>query len=549
MEDKEKTRGQLLSENQSLRNEVAESKKAETECRWVEAALRGSEERYRRLLESITDYIYTVKVENGRTISSSHGPGCLGVTGYRPEEYEVDPDLWYRMVYEDDRNTVTDQGRRLLSSEVVKPVEHRIVRKDGMIRWVRNTPVPRYDEHNNLIAYDGLVTDITERKKLEEQLRHVQKMEVVGTLTGGIAHDFNNIISAIISYANVLRMKMKDDDPLAHNVEQILASTERAANLTRSLLSFGRKQTMSLKPVNIITIIRHVEKLLRTLIGEDIEFETILSDKKLMVMADRGQIEQVLINLATNARDAMPKGGVITIETKPVELDKEYIEKYGYGEPGKYVNISFADPGTGVDKGIMERIFEPFYTTKEAGKGTGLGLSIVYGIVRQHNGYINVESEPGKGTRFNIYLPLVKSPEIEEKKKTAGPTPARGTETILLAEDDLQLRNITRSILEEFGYEVIEAVDGEDAIKRFMENKATVELLLLDGVMPKKNGMEVYEEIRKIKPDVKALLLSGYAGDFLHAKGILEGRLNFISKPVPPQELMKKIREVIDDTR
>lgn len=515
----------------------------------ADESLRKSEERYKLLVQSVTDYIYTVKVENGRTISSSHGPGCLGVTGYRPEEYEADPDLWYRMVYEEDRNTVADQGRGLLSGEVVKPVEHRIVRKDGAIRWVRNTPVPRYDEHNNLIAYDGLVSDITERKKLEEQLRHVQKMEVVGTLTGGIAHDFNNIITAIIGYASILRMKMKAGDPLAHNVEQILASTERAANLTRSLLAFSRKQIMSLKPVNIISIIKHVEKLLKTLIGEDIEFRTALSGKRLTVMADRGQIEQVLINLATNARDAMQNGGVIAIEAKQVKLGKEYVEKHGYGEPGAYAIISFTDTGTGIDKKTRERIFEPFFTTKGVGKGTGLGLSIVYGIVKQHKGYINVESEPGKGTRFDIYLPLAKSPEIEEKKKTAGPTPARGTETILMAEDDLELRNITRSILEEFGYKVIEAIDGEDAIKRFMENKATIELLLIDGVMPKKNGMEVYEEIRKIKPDVKALLLSGYTGDSLHAKGIFEGGLNFISKPIPPQEVMKKIREVMDETR
>lgn len=515
----------------------------------AEESLRKSEERYKLLVQSVTDYIYTVTVEKGQPVASSHGPGCLGVTGYRPEEYEADPDLWYRMVYEEDRNTVIDQGGRLLSGEVVKPVEHRIVHKDGTIRWVRNTPVPHYDGHNNLIAYDGLISDITERKKLEEQLRHVQKMEVVGTLTGGIAHDFNNIISAIMGYANVLRMKMKDDDPLLHNIEQILASTERAANLTRSLLAFSRKQIISLKPVNINSIIKHIEKLLKTLIGEDIEFRAELSGRKLTVMADRGQIEQVLINLATNARDAMQNGGVMAIEAKQVELGREYVEKHGYGEPGGYAVVSFTDTGTGIDEKTRERIFDPFFTTKEAGKGTGLGLSIVYGIVKQHGGYIDVESEPGKGTRFDIYLPLAKSCEIEEKKKTTVPLPEKGVETILLAEDDLELRGITRSILEEFGYKVIEAVNGEDAIKRFIENKGGIELLLLDGVMPKKNGVEVYEEIRKIKPDMKALLLSGYTGDFLHDKGIIEGGLNFISKPVSPQELMKKIREVIDEPR
>ena len=514
--------------------------------RTAEESMRDSEERYRRLLGSVTDYIYTVKVENGFPVSTLHGPGCVAVTGYTSEEYESDPNLWYRMVCEEDRKAVIGQSANVLSGKDVHPLEHRIIHRDGSIRWVRNTPVPRYNEEGRLVAYDGLISDITERRCLEEQLHHSQKIEVVGTLAGGIAHAFNNILTAMMGYASLLKMEIKSDGPSSHHVEQILVLAEKAANLAQGLLAFSRKQIIHPKPTDLDETIKRMEMILPRLIGEDIELKTILAEKKLAVMADSGQIEQVLMNLCVNARDAMPGGGSLTIESGFVKLSSEYTKKHGYGAPGDYYMISVADTGTGMDENAKERIFEPFFTTKELGKGTGLGLSIAYGIIKQHNGYINVSSELGKGTRFDIYLPLIEPAEVGEKRSQGQISLAGGTETILYAEDELFLREATKEVFEEFGYKVIAAVDGEDAIDKFMKNRDDIHLVLLDAVMPKKNGNQVYEEIRKIRPDIKVVFLSGYVADALKNQNIAGEGLTLISKPVFPDELLKKIREVLD---
>ena len=406
--------------------------------------------------------------------------------------------------------------------------------------------IPRFDSNNQVIGFIHIVRDITERKKLEEQLLHSQKMEAIGTLAGGVAHDFNNILTAIIGYGGILQMKMRDDDPLKVHVEQILASSDRAANLTRSLLAFSRKQIMNPRPVDMNKVVKGVEKLLLRIIGEDIQLKTILAEKDLIVMADSGQMEQILMNLATNARDAMPDGGVLTMGTETMRMDTEYIKTHGYGKPGEYVLVSVTDTGAGMDEKTRERIFEPFFTTKEIGKGTGLGLAMVYGIVKQHKGYINVYSEIGKGTTFKIYLPLVETNIVEEAKTKEVITLIGGTETILLAEDDIEVRKLMRNVLEEFGYKIIEAEDGEDAVNKFAENRDSVQLLILDVVMPNKNGKEAYEDIKKLRADVRALFISGYTANIIHERGILEEGINFISKPVSPGELLKTVREVLD---
>jgi PAS domain S-box-containing protein len=406
--------------------------------------------------------------------------------------------------------------------------------------------IPRFDSSHNIIGLVHVVRDITERKKLEAQLQQSQKMEAVGTLTGGIAHDFNNILTAIIGYGNILKMKLEKESPLLGYTDQILASADRAAHLTQSLLAFSRKQVINPKPVNLNEITASIEKILLRIIGEDIELMTILSGMKdLRVMADAGQIEQVLMNLATNARDAMPEGGILTIETGLEELDMDFLKIHEYGKPGMYAMLTVTDTGHGMDENTRQRIFEPFFTTKEVGKGTGLGLSMVYGIIKQHSGYINCYSEPGSGTTFKIYLPVIES-ATEKAKKEEHITLSGGTETILLAEDEEAVRKLMKLVLEEAGYKVIEAVDGQEAIEKFRENKDNISLLLLDVIMPKINGKGVYEEATKIKPDIKALFSSGYPADFIHKKGILEEGLNFISKPASPHELLKRIREAID---
>lgn len=525
--------------------EVADDIAIGLKSRIMGKSLENSEKRYRHLIESVTDYIYTVKIENYKPVATTHGPGCVTVTGYTSEEYAKDPNQWYHMIYEEDKKSITEHVDKILSGETAPHIEHRIIHKDGSIRWVKNTMVPHYDEKGILVAYDGLITDITERKKLEGQLRQSQKMEAIGRIAGGIAHDFNNILTAIIGYASLLQMKMRKDDPLRRNAEQVITSAERAANLTQSLLAFSRKQISNPLPVNLNKIINRVESLLLRVIGEDIELKTMLSDKDLTVMADHVQTEQVLMNLATNARDAMPEGGLLTIETSTMEIDEEYVKVQGYGKLGRYALISVTDSGIGMDEKIKARIFEPFFTTKEIGKGTGLGLSIVYGIVKQHNGYINCYSEQGKGTTFRICLPIIKG-EVKEIKQAGISAQIGGTETVLVAEDEEEVRELTKVVLEEFGYSVIEAVNGDDAVKKFMENKDKVQLLLLDVKMPKMSGKEAYDRIRKIKPDIKTLFASGYPADYVYKKDMLGAGGDFVSKPISPTELLKKVREVLD---
>lgn len=508
-------------------------------------ALLESENRYKRLVKSVTDYIVTINVENGRAVSTYHGPGCVTVTGYTSNEYQADPDLWYRMIFDGDRNTVIEQTNALLSGAPAAPFEHRIIHKDGSLRWVRHTPVPRIDGQGRVITVDGLITDITQLKLLESQLRQSQKMEAVGQLAGGIAHDFNNILTAIIGYSHLLLMKMKTGNPDRPYVEHIIASSERAAHLTQSLLAFSRKQVIDLKPVNLNGIIRRTEHLLGRVIGEDIEFKTMLAEEGLPVLADGIHIEQVLMNLAANARDAMPNGGIFRMETGAVAMGEDFIRAHSYGRPGKYACLSITDTGTGMDDNISRRIFEPFFTTKEVGKGTGLGLSMVYGIIKQHHGYIDVYSKPGEGTTFKIFLPLLAAAAIE----SPAPVPAeisRGMETVLLAEDDKTVRDLARHVLENSGYQVIEAADGEEAVQRFFENGNRIDLLVFDIIMPKRSGKEAYLEIKKNRPDIKALFMSGYTADLVYKKGILETGLDFVLKPIGPTDLLKKVREILD---
>ncbi len=394
----------------------------------------------------------------------------------------------------------------------------------------------------------GIIGDISERKKLEAQLLHSQKMEAVGQLSGGVAHDFNNILSAIIGYGHILLLKMPGDDPLRLHVQHLLESADRAAHLTRNLLAFSRKQILNPSPVDLNEIIRRVGNILLRVIGEDIELKFSFKHGTVTVNADSGQIEQVLMNLATNARDAMPRGGSFTIETDTIELDQAFIRAHGYGKPGRYAIVSVSDSGTGMDEETRKKIFEPFFTTKEVGKGTGLGLSMVYGIVKQHRGYINVYSEQGKGTNFNIYLPLF------DKQKEAGETATaipeeqlpRGTETVLIAEDDEMLRALSRLMLEEFGYRVITAEDGEDAVRKFTEHQDSIRMVILDMIMPKKGGKETYEEIKKIKPGVKGLFVSGYTSDMMHLENTFGKRVELLMKPISPKVLVKKVREILD---
>ena len=418
-------------------------------------------------------------------------------------------------------------------------------KKNGDLFYIQDTIYKLTDEKGDFIAFVGFAEDINDRKKLEQQLLQAQKMEAVGQLAGGIAHDFNNILTAIIGYGNLLKTEMRTDDPLTMYIQRILTSAQRAANLTRGLLTFSRTQIMQPRPLNLNDIIKGIDELLSRLIGESIELSILLTHEDLTIMADSSQIELVLLNLSTNAMDAMPDGGDLTIRTERVTSGNNLMKSQGLEKSSYYALLSITDTGQGIDEMTKERIFDPFFTTKEVGRGTGLGLSMAYGIIKQHNGHIDVYSEPGKGTTFKVYFPLIQT-QVAEDKVTKPLITKTGKETILIAEDDIHVRELVKQLLEIFGYNVIEARDGDAALDAFIKNKDEIHLLLLDVIMPKKNGKEVYDEIKKLRPDIKAIFISGYSADIIHNKGILEEGLEFLSKPIFQETLLNKVREVLD---
>lgn len=503
----------------------------------TEQALKDSERKYRAIFEESKDVIFICSPD-GRF--QDINPAGAELFGYpSPEDLErLDPVQLYESP--EDHSVL----QRLLERQgFVKDHEVRMRRSDGRSLIVLVTASIIRSQEGVLSNYRGVFHNVTEKRTLEQQLVQSQKMEAIGQLAGGIAHDFNNILTAIMGYANLLLLDLPEEGgPLTVHAEHILSSAERAANLTRSLLSFSRKQVLTPKPVDLNAIVTTIQKLLLRLIGEDIELRTNLDTNGATILADSGQIEQVLINLCTNARDAMPGGGIITISTSTI-IVRESLE--GIERPGAYALIAVSDTGSGIDGSIREKIFEPFFTTKETGKGTGLGLSIVYGIVKQHNGYIDLQSEPATGTTFKVYLPLAGGTRAPaDQKKTT--RPKGGNERILVAEDDPEVRKLIRLILAGSGYTVIEAEDGQRALVMLSERTEKVHLLLLDVIMPKKNGKEVYDTVRLSDPTVKAIFMSGYTADIIDKKGILDGNLNFLPKPIEPLELLGMVRNVLD---
>jgi PAS domain S-box-containing protein len=446
-----------------------------------------------------------------------------------------------------------DDDRERVSKTILETVEENGSIIDALLVTKDGRQIPHefktsllMDHAGYIFGISGVGRDITERKKLEDQLHHSQKMEAVGTLAGGIAHDFNNMLSVIMGHGSLVMNKMEDGTPLKEHIKQMLLATDRAANLTKRLLVFSRKQPVEVKPININELILDLQKMLARVIRENIDFNLDLADTPLIALADAGQIEQVLINLAVNAKDAMQGGGRLTISTVIEEMDDEYVALCGYGKPGRYALIKVSDTGHGMDAETQKKIFEPFFTTKNIGEGTGLGLAISYGIIKQHCGFINVYSEPGQGTVFKIYLPLSEEPASPDRKMEADVPVMGGNETVLVAEDDVSLRELTRTILESYGYTVISAEDGEDVITKFMENKERISLIMLDMIMPKKNGKEVSVAIRKVSPRIKILFMSGYTLDIIKTKEWTEPGFDFIHKPSQPTDLLKKVREILD---
>lgn len=510
--------------------------------REAEDSLRKSEERYALAQRAASIGNWDLNILTGDLQWSDT---IYPVFGFEPGEFSATYAAFLDCVHPDDLQYITASVDAAVEEDKEYDIEHRVIWPDGTVRWVSERGDVFRDESGKPVRMLGIVQDITERKILEEQLRVAQKMEAVGQLAGGVAHDFNNILSAISNYTYLLKDNVKggkSEDML----EKIHCLTGKASHITRGLLTFSRKQHIDPRPANLNEIITEAEKLLTTFIGEDIRFITRLSESELLVLADQTSLEQCLMNFATNARDAMPGGGSFIIETGTLEMDKVFVSAHGFGIPGRYATMSVADTGQGIDDEKAQKIFDPFFTTKEVGKGTGLGLAIVYGIVKQHKGYISVYSEPGRGTTFRLYFPMINADvEINEEKKM--PCITGNDRTILVAEDEVEVRNSTCMILERSGFRTIQAVDGIDAIGKLREHRDEIELAVIDIIMPKKNGKEVYEEIKKIKPGLKAIFLSGYPADIIHNKNISDKGLNLVSKPVSPKELLLKIREVLED--
>ncbi|MBN9517873.1 response regulator [bacterium] len=512
-----------------------------TERTRAEETLRRSEALLRRAegMAHVAGWVY--EVESGLYVTSEEG-SRIGEVAPGPHTGEelarsVHPDDWQRL----------EAALRGARAGVPFEIEHRLV-FGNRIKWVNVRAEPETDPGGRVVRLIGVTQDITARRRLEEQLRQAQKMEAVGQLAGGVAHDFNNLLTIINGYSDLLLEGLPPDDPSRELLGEIHKAGERSAGLTRQLLAFSRQQVLAPRVLDLNAVVADTTRLLRRVIGEDVRLATAPARNLWPVKADPGQIEQVLLNLAVNARDAMPTGGTLTVETRNVELDTGYAASRPDARPGPHVLLAVSDTGCGMPPEVLARIFEPFFTTKEVGKGTGLGLATVYGIVQQSGGHVAVDSAVGRGTTFKVYLPRPEGGASAGGAENRSATPAlpRGTETILLVEDDDGVRALTRHVLRGAGYAVLEAGDGAGALRSAAGHPGAVHLLITDVVMPGEGGRSVAERVRALCPAVRVLYVSGYTDDAVVRHGILHAGANFLQKPYTPVALARKVREVLD---
>jgi|WetSurMetagenome_2_1015567.scaffolds.fasta_scaffold03324_5 PAS domain S-box-containing protein len=509
-----------------------------TNQKQAEQALRESEEKYSKLFSANPDFISVSDIETGLFLEANEG--LKNLLGYSRKEMigktSVELGMW-----------VDVEERAKFIAEVKKkgellgfPIKFR-GRTGNIIDATISSKAIDFGGRKCML---NVIKDVSDKVKLEEQLRHSQRMESIGTLAGGVAHDFNNILTGIEGHVELARMKLGDENPAASNLDMVMNLADKAAQLNHSLLAFSRKQTLNREMVRIREIIQNSEKFLKRLIGADIDFSVILKDDA-TVNADALQIEQVIANIVVNARDAMPKGGGLTIATDIVDVDEFTAKLHQLDKTGPYVCITIGDTGVGMTKEVLDQIFDPFFTTKGVGKGTGLGLAMAYGNIRQHGGFISVYSEVGIGTQFSIYLPVVHGATVR-KTTEEGVVSGGGAEIILIAEDDEVVRDLNRRFLERSGYTVLDAADGEEAIRIFNANMEKISMVILDVVMPKKNGKEVFDAIKLVRPSMKILFISGYTDDYIRERAELGNNVELMLKPVAPRLLLQKVRETLD---
>jgi two-component system cell cycle sensor histidine kinase/response regulator CckA len=528
----EKKALQLERTNRELMDEIAERKR-------TEQALRESEERYRKLFHSIADPLF---VYNRETL------GFLAVNDAAVNEYGHSREEFLSMTIADIRppGDVGSLWKEAVQTDATAQMRgvRRHRKKNGEIIEVE---MSTYElEFSGRPACLVQARNVTEQRKLEEHVRQGQKMEAVGRLAGGVAHDFNNLLTVINGYSDLLREQLAVDDPTRELLSEIHKAGERAGTLTRQLLAFSRQQVIEPKLLNLNSVVSDTEKLLRRLIGEDILLVTKLDPKLGRVKADPGQIEQVLMNLAVNARDAMPRGGNLTIETQMMHLDEHYCKSVADLSPGEYVMLAVSDSGCGMNQEVLARIFEPFFTTKNVGEGTGLGLATVHGIIKQSSGHIAVYSEQGYGTTFKIFLPQASGPVAGTRSDPKSMEMPEGTETLLLVEDEDAVRMLASHILRTCGYRVLEATNGRDALRLSESESGTIHLLISDVVMPYLGGRALAEQIAAARPGCRVMFLSGYTDDAVVRHGVLEAEFAFLQKPFTASSLAQKVRSVLD---
>jgi len=532
-----------LREERALQTQRASASEVELtalrEERAVQSAhIRASEERFRLLVENLDELVFMADPEGNLTFVSA------SIARFGLAAQDVIGQSYLRFVHPQDVATTRAKLRETLAGKRAT-AELRVLDGIGKTRFVRISARPVSDG-DQVTGVQGVVTDLTHQRETEEQLRLAQKMEAVGRLAGGIAHDFNNLIMVIASYAELALDAAPPDAALRQDLQEIYKASARAAELTRQLLAFSRRQMLRPRLIDLNALVGGIERMLERLLGEDVQLEFVQGAGLGLTRADPGQIEQVLMNLAVNSRDAMPDGGKLTIRTANVVLDSDFASRHPGTSPGVFVKISVSDTGTGMDAATQARIFEPFFTTKGPGKGTGLGLAMAYGIVKQSGGSIRCESEVGIGTTFEIFLPREVSARAMEIR-AAGATPrVTGRETILLVEDEEAVRNVTRRILVAAGYQVLAAPGGAEALKLWAEHKDQVSLLLTDVVMPGMSGRELADRLLAMSEDLKILYMSGYTDEAIVHRGVLDPGTNFIGKPFNTEALLGRVRSALD---
>ena len=514
-----------------------------TNRRRAEEAVRTSEERFRQIAESITEVFWLTTLDKREIVYLS--PAYEIVWGRKVEDVYASPGSWAEAIHPDDRDRVSHAALTKQATGEYDE-EYRILRPDGTVRWIRDRAFPVHNAEEQVVRVAGVAEDITERRQLETQLYQAQKMEAVGQLAGGVAHDFNNHLSVIIGYSDLLLDDLREDAPSRELILEIKKAGERSASLTRQLLAFSRKQVLTPRILDVNDVVRDTEKMLRRLIGEDIELETMLHPFHVSVKADPGQLEHVLMNLAVNARDAMPLGGKLRIETNLMVVTRGHAVNHPSIKPGAYVTVAISDSGTGMTEEVKSHLFEPFFTTKAVGKGTGLGLAVVHGFIKQSGGHVDVQSEPGVGTSFTIYLPSVDGRAAAGLEAAAAvPALAGRNQTILLVEDEASVRALTKRILHKHGYTTLAASSGDEAVRMAERHGSPIDLLVTDVVMPGEGGRALAERLLAIYPRMKVLYVSGYTDDAVMRHGLLHNEVNFLQKPFSAMALAEKVRDVL----